>query len=179
MTRYRLPHIALHWLMALLIAAAFGIIWYADEMPLSPAKFQMFNYHKWAGVSVLILVLVRLASRWIGGAPAPLPQPAWQRKAAAATHHLLYLLMALVPLAGWTMSSAKGFPVVLFGLWRLPDLVSKNESLGHTLGDVHEVLAYSLLVLIVLHVAAAIKHHVIDRDTTLARMWPCSSKKEK
>ena len=80
--------------------------------------------------------------------------------------------MFAMPLSGWLMSSAKGFSVVYLGLWKLPDLVAKNEALGDTLKGSHELFATVLLVLIGLHAAAALKHHFIDRDSILARMVP-------
>ncbi|WP_255989941.1 cytochrome b [Chitinolyticbacter albus] len=165
---------SLHWLIALLIFCAFGLIWYINSLPLSPLKFKLYSYHKWIGISVLILFTARLIWRVRHGTPGALPgQPAWQAKAADGAHHLLYLLMATVPLLGWAMSSAKGFPVVLFGVLPLPDFVPKSEVLGEVLEQAHEIVAYTMLVLIGLHVAAALKHHFIDRDTTLKRMLPC------
>jgi cytochrome b561 len=98
--------------------------------------------------------------------------PAWQHKVAEGTHHLLYLLMVLVPLSGWLMSSAKGFQTVYFGVLPLPDLVGKNPELGDLLKETHEALNFALLLLVGLHVAGALKHHLIDRDSTLRRMLP-------
>ncbi|AOY00014.1 cytochrome b [Jeongeupia sp. USM3] len=175
--RYDPLQMSLHWLMALLIFSAFGLIWYFNSLELGPQtfklKFQVIAWHKWAGISVMFLLILRLAWRLGRGAPAPLPgQPAWQLKAAAGIHHLLYLLMFALPCIGWLMSSAKGYPVVLFGEWPLPDLVGKNAELGETLAEIHYYLGYTLLALVVLHAAAAIKHHLIDRDATLSRMLP-------
>lgn len=165
--------VLLHWLVALLICAAFGLAWTMDDMPLSPAKFKLISWHKWAGITVLGLVAIRLIWLKIKGAPAADPGlPAWQNKVSTATHHLLYLLMFAMPLSGWLMSSAKGFSVVYLGLWKLPDLVAKNEALGDTLKGGHGLFATVLLVLIGLHAAAALKHHFIDRDSILARMVP-------
>ncbi|KAF0813006.1 Cytochrome b561 [Andreprevotia sp. IGB-42] len=184
MTRYSLPQMALHWLIALLIFTAFGLIWYFGSVEITSAatfklKGSLIAWHKWAGISVLILVLVRLAVRFKQGAPVPLPgQPAWQLKVAAGTHHLLYLLMIALPFIGWLMTSAKGYPVVLFNLVQLPDLVAKNEELGKVLKDVHEIMAYTLLAIVALHAAAALKHHFIDRDATLKRMLPSCKKGE-
>jgi cytochrome b561 len=98
--------------------------------------------------------------------------PAWQHKVAEGTHHLLYLLMVLVPLSGWLMSSAKGFQTVYFGVLPLPDLVGKDKELGDLLKEAHEALNLALLVLVGLHVAGALKHHLIDKDATLRRMLP-------
>ncbi|RTL41980.1 MAG: cytochrome b, partial [Rhodocyclaceae bacterium] len=98
--------------------------------------------------------------------------PAWQHKIAEGTHHLLYLLMFLVPLSGWLMSSAKGFQVVYFGVLPIPDLIGKDKELGELLEEMHEVLSWSLISLVGLHLAGALKHHIIDKDSTLRRMLP-------
>lgn len=175
-TRYDGFHIALHWLIAVLIVCAFGLALYLGSLPLSPLKFRLYSYHKWLGISVLILVLVRLLWRTARGVPDPLPgQPRWQLAVAAATHHTLYLLMIVIPLVGWAMSSAKGVPVVLFGVLPLPNWVPVNHDLGETLETVHKVLAWILAAIVALHAAAAIKHHVIDKDDTLRRMLPGKS----
>jgi cytochrome b561 len=93
-------------------------------------------------------------------------------KAAKAGHHLLYLLMVIVPLSGWLMSSAKGFQTVWFGVLPLPDLLSKDAALGDALLWVHRLLNWRFMAVVAGHIAAALKHHFIDRDGTLARMWP-------
>jgi cytochrome b561 len=165
--------VLLHWLSALLICAAFGLAWTMDDMPLSPLKFKIISWHKWAGITVLGLVAIRLIWLKLKGAPAADPRlPAWQSKLSSGVHHLLYLLMFAMPLSGWLMSSAKGISVAYLGLWQLPNLVEKNEALAGTLKSSHEIFATALLVLIGLHIAAALKHHFIDRDTILARMLP-------
>ncbi|WP_288843067.1 cytochrome b [uncultured Deefgea sp.] len=177
-TRYDHGQIALHWLMALLIVAAFILAWIFADMPLSPDKFKMINWHKWTGITVLGLFFVRFGYKLIRGTPLVDPHlPAVQRKLAIGVHHLLYLLMFALPLVGWLMSSAKGFPVVYLGLIKLPNLIEKNEAIADYLVSAHEVIAYTLLTLIVLHIAGAIKHQVIDKDATLARMLPFLNKK--
>ena len=171
-TRYTRTAIALHWVLgfALLGLLAFGV--YMTSLPFSPARLKLFNWHKWAGIVVLALSLVRLAWRLTHRPPADLPMPAWQRRAAHTAHGLLYLLFLAVPLAGWAYSSAAGFPVVLFGLWPLPDFVPADRALAEAIKPLHAALAWTLLAVIVLHVAGAIKHQVIDRDGLLRRMLP-------
>jgi cytochrome b561 len=164
--------IGVHWLMALLIIGGFALGAYVGDLPLSPQKLQLISYHKWIGITVLMLFVVRLLVRATQPVPAALPAQAWQQRAATATHGLLYLLMVLIPMSGWMMSSAKGFPVVYLGLIQLPDLVEKSKELGDILRDVHGGLNFGLMVLVALHVAAAIKHHVVDKDATLRRMSP-------
>lgn len=171
-TRYRGPAILAHWLMAALILALLPLGFYMQGLPLSPAKLQLYAWHKWAGMTVLLLAVLRLAWRLTHRPPPPLPGPAWQLQIAALTHALLYLLLFAVPLAGWLMSSAKGFPVVWFGLLPLPDLVGRDEALGRLFQIAHQGLAWGMAVLVLLHLAAALKHHWVDRDGTLARMLP-------
>lgn len=169
---YNGPAIALHWLVALLIVSAFPLGLYMTGLELSPTKLKLYSYHKWLGVTVLGLVAVRLIWRLVRGVPAAAPAPAWQQKTAALNHALLYVLMFAVPLTGWLMSSAKGFPVVYFGVLPLPDLVSKDEALSEWLLSVHAALNYVLAALVVLHAAAALTHHFIGRHRVLARMSP-------
>ena len=168
--RYTRTAIALHWLMALLIFSAFPLGVYMNDLPLSPTKLQLFSYHKWLGVTILLAAAARLAWRVTHPAPAMLDMPRWQHIAAHAIHHLLYVLLFAIPLSGWLMSSAKGFQTVWFGVLPLPDLVGKNKELGDLLRDVHEVLNFGLLLLVGAHVAGALKHHFIERDDTLRRM---------
>ena len=170
--RYSSPAIAAHWLIALLIFAAFPLGLYMHELPLSPTKLKLYSYHKWIGMTVLGLFVLRVLWRLTHRPPAPLPAPAWQHTAAEVTHRLLYVLMALVPLTGWLMSSAKGFQVVYLGVLPIPDLIAKNPDLGEILEEVHESLNWLLFGLVGLHVAAALKHHLIDKDATLRRMLP-------
>ena len=172
-TRYTATAIALHWLAALLIFTTFPLGVYVHEMALSPLKLQLVSYHKWLGVTIFLLTVIRLAWRGIH-VPPPLPEtiPLWQQRAAHALHLLLYVLLLAIPLSGWLMSSAKGFPVVYLGLVQLPDLVGKDKALGELLTEVHEMLNFGLLVLVALHIAAALKHHFIEHDATLRRMLP-------
>ncbi|MFN3594607.1 MAG: cytochrome b [Thiobacillaceae bacterium] len=170
---YTRTAIALHWLVAVLILAALPLGLTMTEMPLSPQKLKFYAWHKWLGVTVFLLVVLRLAWR-ATHQPPPLPAslPAWQRSAANVTHWLMYALMLAIPLSGWLMSSAKGFQTVYLGLIPIPDLLAKDEALGNRLDTGHTVLAYSLVVLLVVHVAAAFKHHWVDRDDVLTRMLP-------
>lgn len=169
--RYTRTAIALHWLIALMLFGLFGLGLYMAELPLSPTKLKLYSYHKWAGVTVFLLALVRLGWRVTHVPPAlPAGMPAWQLKAAAAGHHLLYLLMLIVPLSGWLMSSAKGFQTVWFGVLPIPDLIDKDKATGELLALVHKSLNLLFVAVIVGHVGAALKHHFIDKDGLLDRM---------
>lgn len=168
--RYTRTAIALHWLIALLIFGAFPLGVYMHDLPLSPTKLQLFSYHKWIGVTVLLATVARLAWRVMHPAPAMLDMPRWQKVLAHGIHHLLYVLLFAIPLSGWLMSSAKGFQTVYFGVLPLPDLVGKDKELGELLEEVHEFLSYTLLALVGAHIAGALKHHFVERDDTLRRM---------
>lgn len=171
--RYTRTAIILHWLSVFLLLAAFPLGVYMHELPLSPSKLQLYSYHKWLGITILLLAAARLAWR-LGHTPPPLPAaiPLWQQRAAHGLHGLLYLLLFAIPLSGWLMSSAKGFQTIYLGVLPLPDLVGKDKVLGELLTVAHQALNFTLLALVVAHVGAAFKHHFIDRDGVLARMLP-------
>ena len=170
--RYTRTAIALHWIIALLICCAVPLGLYMNGLPLSPRKLQLYSYHKWLGIGILVLAVLRLLWR-ARHPPPPLESMArWQHIAAQSAHHALYLLLLLVPLSGWMMSSALGFPVVWFGVLPLPDLIGKNAEAGAALKIVHQVLNYALAGTVLGHSGAALWHHFIDRDRTLVRMLP-------
>ena len=171
-SRYSRPSVALHWLLAVLITGTFALGLYMSDLPVSPQRLKLYSWHKWAGVVILALSTVRLLVRLRGPVPQDLAMPAWQRGAAHATHHALYLLFFAVPLVGWAYSSAAGFPVVLFGVLPLPDFVQPDKALAEWLKPWHRNLAYLLALLVLVHVGAALKHHFIDRDGLLLRMLP-------
>ena len=170
-THYTATAKALHWSIAVLILGLLGLGFYMTGLPLSPRKLQLYSWHKWAGVSVFLLAVVRLAWRATHRPPA-LPQHMGQleRLAAHAGHHLLYVLMFAIPLSGWLMSSAKGFQTVWFGVLPLPDLLGKDKALGDLLQTVHMGLNFTLVAVLLAHVGAALKHHLIDKDDVLTRM---------
>jgi cytochrome b561 len=165
--------IAIHWIAAALILGNLAFGFYMVDLPLTPAKLKYFSWHKWAGVTLFLLSALRLLWK-LGHPPPALPSamPVWQRRAASASHHLLYLLFFAVPLSGWLFSSAAGFPVLYFGVLPLPDLLEKNKDLADILQTAHHWANYLLATLVVLHVAAALLHHVVDRDDVLVRMLP-------
>ncbi len=171
-SRYTGTAIALHWLLALAIAGSFGMGLYMADLPFSPLKLKLFNWHKWAGMTILALSALRLLWRLTHRPPPDLPMPAWQTRAAQLTHGLMYLAFFAIPLTGWAMTSAKGYPVVWFGVLPLPDFVAKDKALGETLEAVHSLLAWSLAALVLAHLGGALKHHFIDRDGLLQRMLP-------
>jgi cytochrome b561 len=168
--RYTRTAVVLHWLLAAAILGALAVGATAADLPVSPQKLKLVNWHKWAGITILALSLLRLAWRLTHRPPPAPAMPRWQARAAALTHAALYLLFVAVPLAGWSYSAAAGFPVVLFGVLPLPDPVGKDRALADLLRDVHGALAWTLALLVVLHVAAALKHQFVDRDGLIGRM---------
>lgn len=166
----------LHWLMSLLLFSMLALGFYMSDLPLSPQKLQLYSWHKWAGVSAFLLLVIRLAWRLTHQPPAMSTQmPKIQKLAAHLGHGALYVLMFVIPLSGWLMSSAKGFQTVWFGVLPIPDLIEKNKELGAVLAEVHELLNITLIVILVVHIAAAVKHHFLDKDDTLRRMLPRES----
>lgn len=170
--------VAFHWLLGLALVGAFSVGLYMSELPFSPLRLKLFNWHKWAGITILALSALRLLWRLTHRAPT-LPErvlramPAWQRQAHHATHSVLYLLFFAVPLSGWAYSSAAGFPIVWFGVLPLPDWVPVNKELADAvLKPLHQTFAFALAALVVLHVAATLKHQFVDRDGLFWRIWP-------
>lgn len=167
---------SLHWLMAVLFFGLLALGFYMADLPLSPTKLKLYSWHKWAGVSVFLLVWLRLAWRVTHQPPAlPASMPKLMQLLAHAGHLSLYLLMIAIPLSGWLMSSAKGFQTVWFGVLPIPDLLAKDKALGNLLQSVHENLNLLFIAAIVGHIGAALKHHFIDRDDILKRMLPAHS----
>jgi len=169
--------VALHWITAALIVANVALGLSMVPLPLSPQKLRWYGWHKWVGITVFLLTCLRLAWRWGHPAPAPVAMPAWQRRAAAVSHAVLYLLMLLVPISGWIYSSSTGVQVVYLGLVPLPDLVPKDKTMAALLKNVHVTLNAMMFALIAVHVAAALKHHFIDRYDHAVLMWPCPKRK--
>jgi cytochrome b561 len=168
---YRPLAVLLHWLLALMMISLFAVGLWMSDLPLSPLKLKIYSYHKWAGITVFGLVALRLSYRLFNPPPAPPHMPAWQLLVSKITHGVLYGLMFLIPLSGWLYSSAAGYTTVYFGVWALPDLVEKSESLKEILHETHEILNFTMIALVGLHAAAALKHQFIDKDGLLRRMW--------
>ena len=163
----------LHWLVALLIFTQFALGWLAVTWQMSPTKLDLFVWHKSTGMLILMLVVLRLV--WRGVAPAPpLPagMPGWERVAAHASHALLYLVMLGMPLTGWIVSSASGVPFKMFRRFPLPAIVGADKHIADLASLAHFSLGVLLAALLVVHIAAALRHHFIQRDNVLLRMLP-------
>ncbi len=171
-TRYTPTAMALHWLLALAILGSFSLGFYMSDLPFSPQRVKLYNWHKWAGVTILALSAFRLLWRLAHRPPADLPMPAWQQRVAHLAHRALYVLFFAVPLAGWAYSSAAGFPIVWFGVLPLPDFMPVDKELAEAIKPIHGWLAWALIVIAALHIAAALKHQFVDRDGLIARMLP-------
>jgi cytochrome b561 len=173
--RYTPTAVALHWLLAVGLVGIFIVGVYMADLPFSPQRLKLYNWHKWAGVAILLLSVVRLVWR-ITHRPPELhlsirhKMPGWQLAGYHGVHHLMYVLFFAVPLLGWAYSSAAGFPIVWFGVLPLPDFVAPDKVLATTLKSLHQSSALALGGLVMMHVGAALKHHFIDRDGLLSRM---------
>lgn len=171
--RYGAVAITLHWVMALLIIGMLTLGLYMVGVPISLEKLQLYGLHKEFGVTVLMLVTLRVLWRWTNITPLlPNTMPAWQKLAAHGAHFALYALMFAMPLTGWALSSAAGLPVSFFGLFTLPNLVAPNDGLRLLLTTTHKYLAFSLIAVLCAHVAAALQHHFFNKDDILKRILP-------
>lgn len=166
-------HKFLHWTIALAVIALATVGWFMDDMPSSPDKIRVYALHKSAGLTVLALVVLRLAWRWSQPRPqSPPTMRPWERRLAGAVHFGLYAVLIGMPLSGWIYNSASGFPLKWFGLFRLPALVGRDRELAFLVQDAHFLFALTWAGLFMLHVAGALKHHFMDRDDVLVRMLP-------
>jgi cytochrome b561 len=162
----------LHWLIVALIIVQVTLASLADDAP-PLRRLALLARHKSFGLTILALAILRLAWRWANPTPElPTTLKPYQQTLARLTHFMLYALLFAMPLSGWMMSSARGFPVSWFGLFQLPDLVPKSKPLYETMLTTHEVLAGVLGAVVALHVAGALMHHFVKRDDVLRRMLP-------
>jgi cytochrome b561 len=165
----------LHWLVTGLIVVQVALGFTAAAWHLSPAKLDLFVWHKSLGMMILALAAVRLAVRATHRAP-PLPgaMPRWERRAARVSHVLLYVLIVALPLSGWVVNSAANVPVRLFWLVPLPSIVPPSKALEAIAMRTHLALVVALGALVAIHVGAALRHHVALRDDVLRRMLPAT-----
>jgi cytochrome b561 len=172
-TRYSAVAQGFHWLIAALIVTQFALGWVADDLPLGLHKLAVLARHKSFGMTVLMLAVLRLLWR-IGHRPPELPagMSKLERLLARGTHIFFYVLLFVMPLTGWMMSSAKNYSVSWFGRFTWPDLIGKNEQAFDLLRMTHRSLSWLLFAVATLHILAALKHHFWNKDDVLTRMLP-------
>jgi cytochrome b561 len=169
--RYTPLQIALHWLIALGIVTLLALGLYMVSLPRGlPLKSTLLNLHKSIGLTVFLLVVIRIAARAARSAPPLPPMRPWQRAAAHATQGLLYVGMVAMPVTGYLGSSFNRFGTRFWGI-ALPQWGWDDAHLRSIFFGIHQVLAWAMIVLVVVHVLGALKHQLIDRDNLLARMW--------
>jgi cytochrome b561 len=171
--RYGGLSIALHWLMLVLMVGVYACIELKGNFPKGSEPRELLKqWHFMLGLSVFVLVWLRLAARLIAPTPKIVPDiPAWQAMPAKLMHLALYGLMIGAPLAGWLILSAAGKPIPFFGL-ELPPLIDQNPELAGQIKELHELAGTAGYWLIGLHAVAALFHHYVSRDNTLTRMLP-------
>ena len=171
--RWGAAALAFHWLIAALIFVQLPLGLIASKLPPDMEKLALLASHKSIGLTILALAAVRLAWRSLNPTPSlPHTLRPHERLLAHFSHAALYALMFAMPLTGWIMSSARGFPVSWFDLFQVPNLVGKSEPLFNAMVVTHAVLAIALAGFLALHIAAALKHHFVLRDETLRRILP-------
>lgn len=169
---YGLAAILLHWLTALAVAGLFGLGLWMVDLTYYDAWYRTAPWvHKSVGVLVFAMLAMRISWRILNPPPLPLPTLSRiERKLSAAVHALLYLLLLGVTVSGYLISTADGQPVSVFGLVSLPATLAHLPGQAEAAGDIHLILAVTLVGFACLHGLAALKHHFVDRDGTLLRM---------
>ena len=169
---YRPVAKALHWITAIAVFGLLALGFWMVDLPINLTKLQAFAWHKWIGLTVLLLTLARIAWRW-HAPPPPLPDTvtSWERRLAPLSHGALLFLLLAQPVSGWLMSSAGGVEIFWFGLIPLPNPVPRNPALVEVFRIIHESLAWTLMGVLTLHLAAVVRHDVFRRDGIFRRMW--------
>lgn len=163
----------LHWLVAGCVLLTLPVAIVMDRIGPGPTQDTLYNLHKSLGIAILILMVLRVINRIVGGAPAPAPGLApHERIISSAVHGLLYVLLIGMAVAGYVANSAYGAPTPFFGLFNLPKIVADNEALAKQMFMVHRWTGWLVIVLVGAHIAGALMHFVVKRDTVLQRMLP-------
>lgn len=163
----------LHWTVALLVLAQFALGWAAVSWRLSPFKLDLFVWHKSIGVVILVLMVLRVTWRLANPVPdLPDAIAPWERRAARLGHILLYAMLFAMPLSGWVVNSAANIPFRIFWQVPLPGIVEPDQALARLAARVHLALFIGLSLLLMLHVGAALRHHLLWRNGVLTRMMP-------
>lgn len=166
------PLIALHWVIAIAIIAMLCIGFYMLGLPRGlPFKSTVINFHKSLGLTVFLLVLIRIMVRLAYGRPPLPPMGAWQRAAASITQGLLYVGMVAMPLTGYLGSSFNKYGTRFWGVL-LPQWGWDDKAMRELFFGIHGYIAWIMAALVVVHFLGAMKHQLIDKDGLLRRMWP-------
>jgi cytochrome b561 len=171
--RYSSVAQALHWVIAALVATQFVLAYLASGLPLGIQRLILMARHKSIGMTILMLVIVRLAWR-VWNSPPPLPDSVrpMERRLARYSHGAFYVLLFAMPVSGWLMSSAKNYSVSWFNLLTWPDLIGKNDTAFAWLRGLHDTMSFVLLALAIVHVVAAFRHQFWLKDDVLLGMLP-------
>ena len=191
--KYTNVAIVLHWLIGIAILFMFVLGWFMTELPKETPKttsfdiFNLglitwgveeeqsqrsfyFNLHKSVGLSLLMLIVLRMYWRFTHRPPAFLnSMKLWEKRLAKATHHSLYLLMFLIPLSGIIMSAGSKYGIKWFGIKVIPGF--DDKAIRELFYEFHEIFGLLLLLILILHILGAVKHSIVDKDGTLRRMW--------
>jgi cytochrome b561 len=174
--RWSASAIVLHWLSAVLIFVLLGLGWFMVHGEIAASlKFDLYQLHKSLGFLSLVLLLLRLGARLAQASPpAPPAMPRWEHRLAGLAHAAFYVLLLIAALSGWLLVSAAiiAIPTRLFNLFVIPNLVGPDAALQANMTFLHYVASRLIVGLVILHIAAALKHHIVDRDDVLARMLP-------
>jgi cytochrome b561 len=182
--KYTKTAIILHWLIALaiILQLSFGL-WMVEAIKVDQTRniaYEVYQYHKSFGIIILILSLIRVIYRFFYKAPdLPSSMNYFEIIASKISHYSLYFLMIAIPLMGWAMVSTSpyGLPTMIFGLFEWPHLsflnkISNALELNRFFNNSHELLSYSMIILLLIHIAAVVKHHFINKDGLIKRMLP-------
>lgn len=163
----------LHWLVAICVLTTAPVAITMIRIGKGPTQDMLYNFHKSLGVLILILMVLRLINRLAVGAPIADPgiEP-WQKTVSSVVHTSLYVLLLAMPAVGYVANSAYGAPTPFFGLFNLPALVEKNDPLATQLFTVHRWVGWLVILIVLMHVGAALYHYFIRRDDVVKRMLP-------
>jgi cytochrome b561 len=167
-----------HWAIALLLLVQIPLAWYMIELPLGAEKFARYGLHKSLGMTLFTLAVIRLVRAiLIKGPSLPADTKLYEKVFARITQGILYLLLVVMPITGWLMSSAANVPVILFGMIELPSLVAPNKEFMEGMQNVHEMQSYLLLALITVHLLGGLKHQFLLKNNVLYSMLPIIGKR--
>jgi cytochrome b561 len=163
----------LHWLVAICVLTTAPVAITMTRLSEGPTRDTLYNFHKSLGVLILVLMILRLINRLAVGAPIAEPGiERWQKTVSSAVHTSFYVLLLAMPIVGYIANSAYGAPTPFFGLFDLPPIVDKNETLSTPLFTIHRLVGWLVIILVLIHVSAALYHHFVRGDNVLQRMLP-------